>query len=332
MNEQFDAAARSFDVDGQIKKEMEEARRLLEQFLKKFPFRQNPSAIDELKPENLFEKGNPDSFFQWLEYKLKDCGRLFIGSRFVFDSAVERIDDFKDLLRIAVDDSKEIHEKIDAPWEKIKFFGGDKHIAKKIIYCYYSDKVVPIFKTEEIEHFCEAVGIDETEIKNESLARFGRDYENLSVGEKWQILNVLLLNFKSKKLKDWNNIYFMHFLYKTFRGGIPSRASEAGISKQIIPLNKWGLLFAPRCHEEVLYMFSVLHKDIGFPYIVQIGVGYPDVTAINDKGETKKIEIELLASQFDHDPKGCDYIVCWENDFEEKPMNYPEIIALRDYL
>jgi len=63
MNEQFDAAARSFDVDGQIEKDVEEARRILEQFLKKFPFRQNPSAIDELKPENLFEKGNPDSFF-----------------------------------------------------------------------------------------------------------------------------------------------------------------------------------------------------------------------------------------------------------------------------
>ena len=57
---------------------------------------------------------------------------------------------------------------------------------------------------------------------------------------------------------------------------------------------------------------SVLHKDIGFPYIVQMGIACPDLIAINEKGETKKIEIELFASHFDHDPKGCDYIVCWE--------------------
>jgi hypothetical protein len=32
------------------------------------------------------------------------------------------------------------------------------------------------------------------------------------------------------------------------------------------------------------------------------------------------------------DPKGCDYIVCWENNLEEKPPSYLEIIVLKDYL
>lgn len=324
--------AEAYDADGHVKRKVDEACKLLEQFLKRYPFRQNPSAIDSLGPADLFMKGNQDSFFQWLEYKLKDSGHLFIGSRIVFDNAVEKIDDFKELLKKAVDDSKEIHEKIDADWERIKFFGGDKHIAKKIVYCYYPEKVIPIFKTEELEHFCGAVGIDATALKKESLAKFGRDYENLNVGEKWQMLNTLLLEVKSKLGKNWNTSYFVTFLYDSFHEGIPPRAAEAPVSKQITPLNRWGLLFEPRCHEEVLYMFSVLHKDIGFPYILQIGTGYPDVTAINAKGETKRIEIELFASQFDHDPKGCDYIVCWDNDLPEKPSNYPEIIVLKDYL
>lgn len=328
----MDSALKAFDADGHVKRNTDEAGKLLDQFQKRYPFRQNASAIDNLKPTDLWEKGNQDCFFQWLEYRLADSGHLFIGSRIVFDNAVQKIEDFMELLRLAVDDSKEIHEKIDADWERIKFFGGDKHIAKKIVYCYFPERVLPIFKTEELEHFCSVVGIEEKALKNMSLAKFGRDYENLNVGEKWQILNTLLLELKSSIGKNWTNLYFARFLYDSFHEGIPTRASEATVSKEVTPLNRWGLLFAPRNHEETMYMFSVLHKDLGFPYILQLGTPYPDVTAINEKGETKRIEIELFASQFDHDPKGCDYIVCWENDFPEKPLNYPEIIALKDYL
>jgi len=333
MNEEFEEALKNFDTKGEVKKKVEQAIKILGQFRKRFPFRQNPSRIDELKKEDLFEKGRKDSFFQWLEYKLKDCGHLFIGGRFVFDNAVERIDEFKRLLKIAVDDTNQIYEKIDAPWENIKFFGGDKHIAKKIVYCYYPEKIIPIFKTQELEHLAKKAGINEEAIRNESLAKFGKDFENLEVGEKWQILNILLIALKLKKAKEWNNLYLANFLYESYRKGIPPRASALSTGRaETAPLNKWGLLFAPRNHEEVMYMFSMLHKEIGFPYIVSIGQAYPDVTAINDKGETEKLEIELFASQFDHDPKGCNYIVCWENDLEEKPRGYPDIIALQDYL
>lgn len=44
-----------------------------------------------------------------------------------------------------------------------------------------------------------------------------------------------------------------------------------------------------------MYMFSVLHKDLGFPHILQMVTPYPDITALNEKGETKRIEIELFA-------------------------------------
>lgn len=51
--------------------------------------------------------------------------------------ARERTDDFKNLLKVAVGGSKEAREKIDVPWKTIEFFWGDKHMAKKIVCCYY---------------------------------------------------------------------------------------------------------------------------------------------------------------------------------------------------
>jgi len=329
---------KAFDVDGKAKQKVAEANRLLEQFKMKFPFRQQPSAIDALTPEDLWEQksGARDSFFYWLQYQLKDSGHLFIGSKIVFENAIVKIDEFKRLLKVAVDDSKTIAEKIDAPWENISFFGYDKHIAKKIIYCYYPEQIIPIFKTEELTHFCNKLGISDNDIRTESLAKFGKDFENLLVGQQWQVLNTLLIGFKArhKETQTWDNLHFANFLYQNLKTGMPLRATEitAPGGASAVPLNKWGLLFQPRNHEEIMYLFSVLHRDIGFPYIVSMGQPYPDIIAINDKGEIKRIEIELLSGQFDHPPEGCDYIVCWENTLEETPANFPEIIALKDYL
>ena len=338
MSVDFQEAIKKFDADEKRKLETAKASQHLEQFRKKFPFKENPSSIDNLKPEDLWEKqkGERDSFFYWLQYRLKGSGHLFIGSKRVFENAIAKIDEFKRLLKIAVDDTKKISEKVDASWENIGFFGGDRHIAKKIIASYNPENVTTIFKTEELEHFCKKVGITEDAIRDEGLAKFAKNYDNLTVGQKWEVLNTLLLNLKHKykETRSWDNLYFSRFLYHFFGTGIPPRASEAttlsGIP--IAPLNKWGLLFAPRCHEEVMYLFSILHREIGFPYIVSIGTEYPDVTAIDDKGETKKLEIEVYATQFNHDPKGCNFIICWENDMKEARKNYPEIIALKDYL
>ena len=77
-------------------------------------------------------------------------------------------------------------------------------------------------------------------------------------------------------------------------------------------------------------MFSVMHREIGFPYIVKIQTKYPDVIAMNQDRESKRIELEVFASQFDHDPSGCDLIVCWENNLDPKPDDWPEVVALKD--
>ena len=81
-----------------------------------------------------------------------------------------------------------------------------------------------------------------------------------------------------------------------------------------------------------MFLFSKLHEKIGFFYITKIQKEYPDIYAINSERAIKRLEIETYASQFNHDPKGCDFIVCWENDLEERQDDWPEIIQLKDYI
>ena len=83
------------------------------------------------------------------------------------------------------------------------------------------------------------------------------------------------------------------------------------------------LLYEPRNHEEVLFMFSKMHKEIDFPLIIKVRTGYPDVIAVDKKGERVFIEIEPNAKSFQHhvgkhNIKKCDYIVCWNDDLKEK--------------
>lgn len=132
--------ARVFDPSGEHKKEIDHALKLLQAFRKKYPFKDDPASIDRLTPDDLFKKGE-DYFFKWIEFKLRPLGRIVVGSTMAYLNACKQIDDFKELLRIAVDERKTLAEKIDAPWEKIGGMGGDKLIAKKlflamtIMYC-----------------------------------------------------------------------------------------------------------------------------------------------------------------------------------------------------
>ena len=314
--------ARVFDLSGEIRKEMEDALNLLEEFRRKYPFKDDPASIGTLTPDDLFKKGG-DYFFKWIEFTLRPLGRIVVGSTIAYLNACEQIDDFKELLRIAVDEGKTLAEKVDAPWERISGMGGDKLIAKKIIAC-YDDNVLPIFKTSDLEYFFNLL------VGRQNLPS---NYNDMSLGEKYQFLNQSLIKVKENthETKEWNNAYFMRFLYETF----PPPREKIVWGKPLPPpqpLNKLGLLFEPQTHEEMMFLFSKLHEKAGFPYITKIQAAYPDVYALDNDRTVKRIEIETYASQFDHDPKGCEYIVCWENDLESVPEDWPEIIQLKDYL
>jgi len=314
--------AKEFDLSGEHRREIDNALELLKQFRKKYPFQDDPTSIDKLTPDDLFKKGE-DYFFRWIEFKLRPLGHIALGSAIVYRNACDQLEDFKDLLRIAVDEEKSLAEKVDAPWERISGMGGDKHIAKKIIAS-YDDNVLPIFKTSDLEHFFSLLV---------GRQRLPSNYDSMSLGEKFQFLNQALLNVKENcaETKDWNNPYFIWFLYEMFPPP-PKERIRWGKPAAPQPLNKLGLLFEPQTHEEMMFLFSKMHEKIGFPYILKIQTAYPDVEALDEDRTVKKIEIETFASQFDHDLKGCDFIVCWENDLETVPEDWPEIIQLKDYL
>lgn len=193
-------------------KEIVNIEDLLKEFERRFPFRRDPASIKKLTAEKLYKPFHKTSFFYWIETKLRPFGSLNLYSKKPWVSAQNRIKLFKSLLVTLVNDKKSIHEKIDAPWEDISGFGGDKHNAKKILCCYYRQALVPIFNTKHMESFISKLGMNK-ESKSKEL--FKESYLRLSLGKRYEVLNNLLLDFK-KKHKQFSlipNVYFMKYLY-----------------------------------------------------------------------------------------------------------------------
>ncbi len=196
--------AREFDKSGEIRRKINECLELLEVFREKYPFRRHPDSINKLTTEDLVQKGE-DCFFKWLEFTLRPLGRIALGSG---KEACLQLKEFKDLLRIAVDEEKTLVEKVDAPWDRIKRMGGDKHVAKKIISC-YDNSILPIFRTDDLEHFFDLfVG----------KPNLPSNYDSMTLGEKYQYLTRVLINVKEStpETGEWNNPYFMRFLYAMY--------------------------------------------------------------------------------------------------------------------
>ena len=310
------------------------------EFLKLFPFRERPESIDELTPERVYSPhGEKDYFFNWIEHKLKKLGHLTIGSAKVWENARDSTETLKELLRVAVDDSLSISEKIDTHWEDIKGFGGDRHIAKKILFCYYPERIMPIYKTEDLEEHAEVLGL---EYREKSYERYKKDYNLLSVGQKFELFNDLFLNFKKQhsKLKEWDNGLFTHFLYKIFP---PSRITDKQTNRissgrRFKPFSPYGLASEPKYEQEVVFLFSKFHAKLGFPLITKIAPAFPDAEVFDENGKYKRIEFEVFSSDFishGHEPKNCDYIICWEDDLtdeQKKRKELPKAISLKDEL
>lgn len=360
-----------FNKNTKLKNKIKEAWIRHKKFLKLYPFKQNPSKIEKLTEENVYNPGK-EYFFYWIEHGLKALGGVGIGSDRVFRSARENLDKLKYLLKIIVDNSKTISQKIDADWESIKGFGGDKQIAKKILFCYYPDSVMPIFSTDHLKYYCDKLGLD---FKKSSKNKFNRDYEGLSIGERFELFNEILLNFKSNIdfLRGVDNSYFMRFLYKLFpevkskpigeekyiisstvlsvllqkfkEGKISNEKMEKIITEMregnskfydqflLKILKKLGLKNIPYYHDEVVCLFGKLHKDLGFIEINEIQPKYPDAIVVDKDGKEKKIEFEVDSSDFNHDKEGCDFIVCFTNNLnEEKAIDLPPIISLEEFI
>jgi len=92
-----------------------------------------------------------------------------------------------------------------------------------------------------------------------------------------------------------------------------------------------GLVYAPINENGVIFLFGKVAEDLNM-YVEEIKPGYPDCIGrrFTGKGwERVAIEFEFKSSNFKlhkHDPKECDIIICWENDWKECPV---EVIELK---
>lgn len=101
------------------------------------------------------------------------------------------------------------------------------------------------------------------------------------------------------------------------------------------PFPTIGLLYQPIDEFGVVFLFSKHHSKLGFPFILKIGKKFPDAIVLDEKGQMKYVELEYRSSNFKlhgHDPKKCDYIVCWEHDWDDYPNKDVQIIELKDAL
>jgi hypothetical protein len=101
------------------------------------------------------------------------------------------------------------------------------------------------------------------------------------------------------------------------------------------PFLRTALTFAPVNEMGVVYLFGAMAEKLGF-IVTWIGTQYPDVEAFREvapgRWQRVRIEIEFLSRNFlqhFHDPKECDLIVCWENNWPDCPL---EVIALKDLM
>ncbi len=367
LKKEFEEFSKDTDALDKIRNAWERHK----EFLRLYPFRRNPTKIDELTPERIYNPGG-EYFFYWIEHGLKDIGRIGVGSAVVWKNAKNSPDKLKRLLRILVDDTKDIANKIDAPWEDIPRFGGEKQIAKKILFCYYPGEVVPIFSKAHLEHFCTKLGLD---YKTRVRSAFGKEYDDLAKeGKKFQSFNELLLEFKNgiKWLSSLDNASYMRFLYHAFPPPDTTYGTFGG-PKQVVPdrirriiLDKFkndrltqeqtleltrgeadeyerllqgvleknvGVTPHPTYESAVVFLFGKFHHELGFPLVTNIQVGFPDATAIDEEGKEVRIEFKLYASQFNYPSDECDYVVCWRNDLSEEDMKkLPKIIALEEFI
>jgi hypothetical protein len=211
MDSSIQQKADAYDKNGIVKAEVEKALSNLKAFRIKFPFAEKPPAIAMLQPDDI-SKVNPNQageFFHNIEYTLKPLGHQTVYDSNVYYKIRLQLEDFKILLRVAVDKKRSLAEKVDAPWEKIKGLGDDKQIAKKIIFCfnYESGAVLPIFSKSHLKHFANKLAD-----KPAGATKF------YSQGEEYAHYTAELLKAKENLpiTRAWENTYFTMFLYNTY--------------------------------------------------------------------------------------------------------------------
>jgi len=309
--------------EGKYDKIEEGVKRCLEryeEFIKKYPLRERPEMIDGLKPEDLYNPGARNYFFYYVEHYLRCWAALPAVGDMPWKSAVDNIDVFKSLLKKVVDPNVRVSAKVDADEaKKIPWWGGDRIIVKKLVSLYDPDRAVPMLSTNYIEKVVEALKIGEL-LEEESKKMFGKSYEGLSVGERYEVFSKVMIDVKDAvpELKDKSNVLLMMVIDQ---GLLEKEKGEKVKKVEVKPLSLPPLLFEPRYEAEALVLFAKYHDKLGFPYVLRLSPSeYPDAILIDEDRNVVRAEFEVRASDFrvhKHDPSKVDYVICWEDDLKE---------------
>ena len=91
-------------------------------------------------------------------------------------------------------------------------------------------------------------------------------------------------------------------------------------------INFRGMIYAPINEQGVVFLFGKIMEDLNM-YVEGIKQSFPDCIALRYIGrgrwERIRIEFEFESKNFknhNHDPKECDMIVCWDDNWDECPI------------
>lgn len=88
------------------------------------------------------------------------------------------------------------------------------------------------------------------------------------------------------------------------------------------------LIHEPTNEQGVVLLFGMISKELGF-FVERIGVEFPDCTAKRNVGkgmQTVEIEFEFKSREYNHPQRGCDIIVCWEDNWgKDCPLDVIEL-------
>jgi len=169
---------------------------------------------------------------------------------------------------------------------------------------------------------------------NKEMAEYGR-FPGKSYSSKfgsWQKALEKFIQYKEKAAAG-ENIVHKEFQPRTATPKV-IRARGAHRVEYGEPIEFLGLRHAPINEQGVVYLFGKLSEQLGF-IIEAIRSEFPDcegkrqIRGKNGRWERVSIEFEYKSSQFkDHGHKveECDIIVCWEDDWEDCPL---EVISLK---
>ncbi|MDH5677324.1 MAG: hypothetical protein OEZ28_01760 [Nitrospinota bacterium] len=96
------------------------------------------------------------------------------------------------------------------------------------------------------------------------------------------------------------------------------------------------LHYAPTNELGVVFLFAHHAKKLGL-VVDSVQAGFPDCMAFRNTQNGRKkirIEFEYKSKNFKlhkHDPKKCDWIVCWEHDWADAPSNLHIVELRREY-